>query len=65
MGRHNTEVIVATLPSGNRAVANHGVELAGEARDLATFSIALNPVGPIERFLVEELGRRATETRGL
>lgn len=56
------EVIVSTPPSGNRAVANHGVAHAGEARD-AAFSFALNPVGPIEQYLVDELGRRAAESR--
>jgi hypothetical protein len=64
MSEDNTDVIVATLPVRNVASTNRDVTLAEASRDLpSTFSTALNPVGPVERFLVEEIARRATDTR--
>jgi hypothetical protein len=58
-----TEVIVPGLQSEIRPDSSQAVELAPRARILATFSNALNPVGPIERFLVAELSQRAAQTR--
>lgn len=61
MARQNTEVMVSR--SENRSVANPAVEIAPQVRILVAFSNAVNPLDPIERFLVEELSRRAVQTR--
>ncbi len=61
MASQNKEVIAAR--SENRSVANAGIDVAPQVRFLAAFSNTLNPVDPIEQFLVEELGRRAAQTR--
>jgi hypothetical protein len=46
----------------NRSVTNPALELAPQVRMLMAFSNAVNPVDPIEQFLVEELSRRAAQT---
>jgi transposase-like protein len=63
MQRHNKEVVVSGLQLRNQSSADPTVELATKAKILTAFSNALNPVGPIEGFLVEELSRRAAQTR--
>jgi hypothetical protein len=54
--------MVPGLQSENRLDIGQAVELAPRARILAAFSNALNPVGPVERFLVKELSQRAAQT---
>lgn len=62
MGRHSTEVKLTPTPD-DPTIANYHGEPSVPSGNAAKFSFALNPVGPTEEFLVEELARRATQAR--